>query len=210
MGAKGRVHPLRGSQIKSVTEDEALARALADVGDEESGRADFAARRSGSIREPNERDTEKTEVGVDECDGLVEVDPRVRRVELPLGVLGVADGDPGAVDEIDLSREAFYLSCFEVKRIIGNQDCRIGPPLDLDAAANVVKQTVSGADVVVSFIGFEVLVAVIEPNVAGSGGFVGLAVVFDVIGAKTGVRVLNVHVAFSSGEVAFAALRFRF
>src|SRR5205823_2341581 len=172
-------------------EDEALARALADVGNEESGRADFAARGSGSIREPDEWDAEETEVGVEECDGLVEVDPRVRRVELPLGVLGIADGDPGAVDEIDLSREAFYLSRFEVKRIIGNQDCRIGPPLDLDVAANVVKQAVARADVVMSFSGFEVLVAVIELNVAGSGGFVGLAVVFDVVSAKTGVRVLN-------------------
>src|SRR6266513_2788784 len=125
-------------------------------------------------------------------------------------VPAIADGDPGAVDDVDLSREAFDVPRFKVERVFGNQNCRIGPPLDLDVAANGVKQTVSGADVVVSFIGFQVLVSVIELNVAGSGGCVGLAVVFDVVGAKTGVRVLNVHVAFSSGDIAFAALRFRF
>ena len=73
-----------------------------------------------------------------------------------------------------------------------------------------MKEAVAGADVVMGFIGFEVLVAVIELNVAGSGAFVGLPVVFDVVGAKTGVRVVNVHVAVSGRDVAFAALRFRF
>ena len=154
--------------------------------------------------------TQKSEVGVDESDGFIETDPRVGRVELPLGAFGVADSDPSAVDEVDLSREAFDVPCFEIKRILGNQNCWIGPPLDLDVAANVVKEAVSGADVVMSFAGFKVLVAVIELNVSGSGGFVRLAVEFDVVGAKPGVRVLNVHLAFGRGDVAFAALRFRF
>ena len=73
-----------------------------------------------------------------------------------------------------------------------------------------MKEAVAGADVVMGFIGFEVLVAVIELHVAGSGGFVSLPVVFDVVGAKTGFRVLNVHVAVSGGDVAFAALGSRF
>ena len=73
-----------------------------------------------------------------------------------------------------------------------------------------MKEAVAGADVVMSFIGLEVLVAVIKLNVAGSGGFVSLAVVFDVVGAKTSVRVVNVHVPVSGGDIAFAALRFRF
>ncbi len=210
MAANGSVHPRSGSQIKSITGNEALERALANIGNEEAGLAYFAAGGGGGIREPDERDAEKTEVGVDQRDGFIETDPRVGRVELPFGVLGVADGDPRAVDEVDLSREAFDVPCFEVKRIVGNQNRWIGPPLDLDVAANVVKQAVSGADVVMSLLGVEVLVAVIELDVAGSGGFVGLAVVFDVVGAKTGVRVVNVHVTFSRGDVAFAALRFRF
>ncbi len=209
MDAKGSVQPRSGSQIKSIAENKTLARALADIGYEDTGSADFAARGGGGVREPDERHVEKTEVGVDKRDGFIEMNPRVRRVELPLGVLRVADGDPGTVDKVDVAREAFDVPCFEVKRIIGNQDCRIGPPLDLDVAANVVKEAVAGADVVMSFFGFEVLVAVIELHVAGSGGFVGLAVVFHVVGAKTGVRVVNVHVAVSRGDVALAALRFR-
>src|SRR5258706_11059126 len=68
----------------------------------------------------------------------------------------------------------------------------------------------SGADVVMGLAGFEVFVAVIELNVAGRGGLVGLAVVFDVIGAKTGIPIVNVYVAISGDDVAFAALRLRF
>jgi hypothetical protein len=43
-------------------------------------------------------------------------------------------------------------------------------------------------------------------NVAGRDGFVGLAVVFDVIGAKTAVAEVDVHVAVGGGYVAFSAL----
>jgi hypothetical protein len=60
------------------------------------------------------------------------------------------------------------------------------------------------------FVGFEVLVAVIKLHVASGCGFEGLAVVFDVVGAKTCIPVVNVHVAVGGGDVAFAALRFGF
>jgi len=72
LNAKRSVHPCCGRQIKSITEDEALARALANVGNEDTGRADFAAGGGGGVREPNERHAEKTEVGVDERHGFVE------------------------------------------------------------------------------------------------------------------------------------------
>ncbi len=148
MDAQRCIQPWGGSQIISITDNEALARALADIRDEEAGRADLAARGGGSVREPDERHAEKTEIGVDESDGFIEADSRVRRVELPLGMLGIADGDPRAVDEVDISREAFDVPRFEVERIVRNQECRIGPPLDLDVAPNVVKGAVPGADVV--------------------------------------------------------------
>ncbi len=200
----------RRLMVKSITKNKTLSRTLADIGKEETGRADFAAHGCGGVGKPDERHAEKTEVGVNKRDGFIDVDPRVRREELPFGVFWVADGDPGAVDQVDVSWEPLDVPCFEVKRIIGNQECGIRPPLDLDVSANVVKEAVSGADVVASFVGFEVLIAVIELNVAGSGGFVGFAVVFDVVGAKTGVRVVNVHIAVCRGDVALAALRFRF
>jgi hypothetical protein len=59
-------------------------------------------------------------------------------------------------------------------------------------------------------IGFEVLVAVFELNVAGSDGFEGLAVVFDVVGAKTCVSVADVDIAIGGGDVAAATLCSRF
>src|SRR5712664_3714558 len=104
--ANGGVHPGRGSQIKSVAQDEALARALANIRDEESGLADSAAGGSGGVGQPNQRDAEKPEVGVDERDRLAEVDARVGRVELPFGMQGIANGDPGAMHEIHIAGEA--------------------------------------------------------------------------------------------------------
>src|SRR6267143_2987189 len=210
LAANDSVQPRGGREIESITENEALERALADIGNEETGLADLAAGGGGGIREPDERDAEKSKVGVDQGDGFIEMDPRVGRIELPRGMLGVADGDPRPVDEVNLSWKAFDVTRLEVQRIFGNQECRIGPPLDFEVAANVVEEAMTGADVVVCFIGIEVLVAVIELNVAGGGGFVGLAVVFDVVGAKTGLRVVNINVAVSRDDVAFAALRFSF
>jgi len=92
LGAKGSVHPRRGGQIKSIAEDKALARALSDIGNEETGCADLAAGGGRGVREPDEGHAEKPKVGVDERDASIQTDPRVGRVELPLGVLGIADG----------------------------------------------------------------------------------------------------------------------
>jgi len=57
-----------------------------------------------------------------------------------LGCSGVANGDPRAVDEVDVSREAFDVTRFKVQRIVGSEERGIRPPLDLNGAANVVKQ----------------------------------------------------------------------
>ena len=113
------------------------------------------------------------------------------------------------MNKVYISRKALDVSCREVQRVIRNQEYGIGPPLNPDVSADVVKQAVPGADVVVSFIGFEVFVAVVQLDVASSRGFVRLAVVFDVVGAKTSVRVMNVHLAVSCRDIAFAALRLR-
>jgi hypothetical protein len=45
---------------------------------------------------------------------------------------------------------------------------------------------------------------------AAGDGFEGFGVVFDVVGAKTGVAIVNVHVPVGVGNVAAAALRLRF
>src|SRR6266571_4435141 len=58
LGPESCVHPRRGSQIKSITQDEAFARGLADVGDQEARLADFAARRGRGVGKPDERNAE--------------------------------------------------------------------------------------------------------------------------------------------------------
>jgi len=69
---------------------------------------------------------------------------------------------------------------------------------------------VAGADVVMCFIGFEVLVVVVELNVAGGDRFEGPAVVFDVVGAKTHVHIVNINVTVAEVTSAAAALCFCF
>src|SRR6267378_5106606 len=122
----------------------------------------------------------------------------------------IANGDPGAVDEVHVAGEALDVSRFEIQRIVRNQDDGIRPPLDLHAPANIVENAVAGADVVVRFISFEVLVVVVELDVAGGDGFKRLAVVFDMVGAKTCVSIADVDIAVGGGDIAAAALCFCF
>lgn len=65
----------------------------------------------------------------------------------------------------------------------------------------------AGADVVMSFIGFEVLVVVVEADVAAGKGFGGFFVVLDVIGLEALVAVVNVDVIVREEEVAAFLLR---
>src|SRR5260370_34946684 len=125
------------------------------------------------MRKPNERHAEKTEVGVDERDGLIETNPGVRRIELPLGMLRVADGNPCAVYEVDVSRKAFDVACLKVERTIGNQQRGLGPPLNLNVATHVVKAAMTCADVELRFIGLEGLAVGIELHMAPAGRFLG-------------------------------------
>jgi len=60
---------------------------------------------------------------------------------------GIANGDPGAMDEIHIAGEALDVARFEIKRVFGNQDGGIRPALDLDTATNIVEEAMAGADV---------------------------------------------------------------
>src|SRR5258708_15290288 len=60
LAANGSVHPRSGSQIKSITGNEALERALANIGNEEAGLAYFATGGGRRVREPDEMDCGKT------------------------------------------------------------------------------------------------------------------------------------------------------
>jgi hypothetical protein len=58
------------------------------------------------------------------------------------------------------------------------------------------------------FVSIQVLIVVVELDVAGGECFEGLAVVLDVVGAKTRVTKVNVHITIGGGDVAAPALCF--
>src|SRR2546430_14530995 len=74
------VHPRIGSQIKSITQYKALARALADIRNQKTSCPHLAAPGSCGVTKTDQGHTEKTEVGVDERDGLIQANARVRQI----------------------------------------------------------------------------------------------------------------------------------
>src|SRR5579863_1497334 len=95
-------------------------------------------------------------------DGFVQADAGVCGVELPLGAIGIADGDPGVADKVKVIREALDFPGFEVKGILGDEKSGIRGALEFYGAADIAKGSVAGADVVVGLVAFDVLVSVIE------------------------------------------------
>jgi hypothetical protein len=111
------------------------------------------------------------------------------------------------VNYVEVVAESFDLAGFEIKRIVGDEDGGIGAALDFDGAANAEESAAAGADIVVRFVGFEVLILVVVLNVAAGEGFGSLVIVFDVIGAEALFAIVNVHVVVGDEEITFAALR---
>ena len=60
----------------------------------------------------------------------------------------------------------------------------------------------AGAYVVVSLIGFEVFIVVIEANMAASKGLGSFFIVFDVIGLEALISIVNVHVIVRDKKIA--------
>ena len=113
------------------------------------------------------------------------------------------------VNDVEVASESFYLPGFEIKRVVGDEDRGIRTTLDFNRAADMEEGAAAGAHVVVSFVGFEMLVLVVVLDVAAGEGFGGLVIVFHVIGAKALLAIANVDVVVGDEEIAFAALRTR-
>src|SRR6266436_975322 len=205
--ADGGVEPGSRRPIVGVAKDETFPRAVAWLRNQETGLADFASRGCGGVRKPNEWDAEEAKIRVDERDGLIQTNARVRGVELPFGMLRVADGDPGFTNEVDIAGKAFHFAGLEVERILGQQEGGIGAALDLHGAVDVAEEAAAGADVVMGFVAIEMLIFVIELHMAASNGLRRLVVVFDVVGAQAQSSIADVYVAVRDVEVALAALR---
>ncbi len=206
-GADRRIHPGIGRPIKSVAKDEAFAAAVADNREKEAGLPDFFSRGSGRIGEPDERDAEQAEVRVDERGGFVDLDARVLREKLPARMFRIADGDPGRGQDVEVGVVLLDVFRFEIERIVGDEDGGIRFPLDADESAYVGEGAAAGADVVMGFVGFDVLIFVVVDDVAAREGFVGLVVVLHVVGAEALISVMNVDGAIGGGDVALAGLR---
>ncbi len=131
----------------------------------------------------------------------------MRGEKLPGGTLGIADGDPGLADEIDVAREPLDFTGLEVEGIRRDEDHGVGAAEDLDGAADVAEGAEAGGDVVTGFVGFEVLVFVVELDMAAGEGVAGAVVVLHMVGAEAKFLVLEVHVAIGDEEVALALLR---
>ena len=204
------VHPGLRREIESVSNNQALAGALADVGDKDAALTNFCSRWSSGVWEPDERNMKKPEVSIDEGGGLAYVNAGLRRIKLPFRMLEIANGDPRAVDQVDVRGKAFDVASFKIEGIIREEHIRAGAARNLDGAVDVVKKPVTGADVVMCLGGFDVLVVVVKLDMARSNGFVGSAVVLDVIRAQTGVSIADVHIPVGGSDITLAALRFGF
>ena len=120
---------------------------------------------------------------------------------------GIAHRYPGAGQNIEVVVVLLDVLGFEIERIVGDQNGRIWFAFDFDGAAYVDEGAAAGADVEVRFVGLEVLIFVVEDDVAARGGLVGLIVVFDVIGAQALVAIANVDGSVRDRNVALALLR---
>src|SRR4029077_11058644 len=129
------------------------------------------------------------------------------RVKLPLGVAGVAHSDPRLMNNVKVISKPFHHASFKIERIVGNEDSGIWLALDFHPAGGVEKRAASSADVVVGFLGFEVLIFEVVSYVAARERFRGLIVVLDVIGAQALAGVVDVDIVVGDKEIARTALR---
>jgi len=164
--------------------------------------ADFFTGGGGGVGEPNERYAVEPEVSVDESDALIEPDAGVRGIELPGGMQWIANGNPAAADEVDVTRKPLDFLRLKIEGVLRNQNQGIGAALDFDGAANIDEDAMAGTYVVAGFLGFEVFHVVIETDMAPSEGFRSFLVVFDVVGLEALVAIMNVYIAVGDEQVA--------
>jgi len=207
LSTEGGVHPGIGSPVESVAENETFDGAVAEVGNKKTGLANFGGRRSSGVREPDEGDAEEAEVSADQSDFIVEVHVGMRGKKLPAGTRGIADGDPGFADDVDIFAKALGFFGLEKKGIFGDEDGGAGLTDDFYGAADAMEEAVAGVDVVVGVVGFEMLIFEIVTDMAGGGDVGGGVVVFDMVGGEFGAGIADDHVAIGNVEVALAALR---
>ena len=202
----GGIHPSLRGPIEGIASDETLAIAVADDGNEKAGLADMFPGRSGSEWQPDKRNAVKAEVGVNECHAFVDGNLGFGCIELPGGVIRIAYREPGMTNDVVVRRKAFDLFGLEKQGVLSDKDRGIGATFELYSAANVFEGASTGADVEFSLIGFDVLVVVIELNVARSACLRSDGVVLDVVGSQAKRAIADVDIAVGKVEVALLGL----
>jgi len=110
------------------------------------------------------------------------------------------------LDDVDLLGEAVDFLGFEVERIAGDEEAGIGAALEFQEAADFLEGAAACGDVVVGFVGFEMLRFKVEDDVAVRDDLGSGVVVFDVVGAEAHAAVGDVHVVVGDVHGANAAL----
>ena len=200
--AESYVEPRLWREVNGIPKNQTFRIGLTNDGKQDAGLANFFACRRGGIGKPDERNAEEAKVGVDEGDAFAETNARLGRIKLPGGMTRIADGDPAPVDEVNIIGETFDFGGLEKERILGNQDQGIGAAGHLDSTADVGEEAVASADVVAGLIGFQMLIVVVEANVAASEGFGGLFVVFDVICLEALIPEADIDFIIGNEKVA--------
>ncbi len=106
--------------------------------------------------------------------------------------------------------EAIGFFGFEMKRIRADEQSGIGAALDTERGANVMESAAAVVQIVLRFVGFDVLVEPIELDVAARDDDAGVVVVFHVIGAQADVFVMQIDIAVGVRDAAHLTLLFGF
>ena len=165
------------------------------------------ARGRRGVRQPDQRHTKHSKIGVDEGDVFLEANARARRVKLPLRPLRIADGHPGASNDVKALVHALDFFRFEVERIVRDEQAAVGTPLDLHRAANLLENAMARAHVVGRLVTIEMLIRVVELDVAARNRFFRLFIEFHVVGAQPRALISDVHIAVGDKQIAAPALR---
>jgi len=119
----------------------------------------------------------------------------------------VTNGDPRPVNNVEVVSKPLHQASFEIERIISNEDSGIWLALNFYRAVNVDERAAAGANVILSFLGFEVLIFEVVSYVAARESFRGLIVVLDVVSAQALAGVVDVDIVVGDEEITLAALR---
>jgi hypothetical protein len=80
----------------------------------------------------------------------------------------VTHSDPGLANDVEIVAESFNIVGLEIQRVVGHQESGIGTSFDFDRAADVPESAATRADVVVGFVGFEMLILEVVLDMAAS------------------------------------------